>query len=235
MSGIALIASVTVPVLAAVTSSDPKLPVVQPDGDLNPLVSLMPLSARLDYRLSYQNQTGAELNYVAGTLRFRDSEGSLLRTDALDAAGYAERSAFNSAAFINGRSIVDVADVTSESVTDMVTSTDAKTWLVGTGKGANSGNVILLARINQDGRPDSAFDGETQANGIIQTPVAGASRGLALIPGGGLYVSGATVGGLANPLVARFESTGARRLAFGGANSGSRSSSPAWRMHRRWA
>ena len=39
MFGKALIASVTVPVLAAVTSSDPKLPVVQPDGDLNPIVA----------------------------------------------------------------------------------------------------------------------------------------------------------------------------------------------------
>lgn len=221
--GQTLIASVTVPVLAAVTSSDPQVPVVQPDGDLNPIVALMPLSARLDYRLTYQNQTGAELNYLGGTLRFRDSEGSLLRTDALDPAGYAERSAFNSAAFINGRSVIDVVTVTSESVTDMVTSSDAKTWLVGTGKGANSGNVILLARINQDGRPDATFDGETLGNGIVTTPVAGASRGLALIPGGGLYVCGGTVGGLANPLVARFESTGARRLSFGGANSGSRS------------
>lgn len=208
---------------AQVTASHPSLPVTQPDGDLNPIIALMPMSARLDYRLRYENQTGGELNFLGGTLRFRDPNGVLLRSDPLSPAEYAERSAFNAAAFINGRSVIDVANVTSESVTDMVTSVDARTWVVGTGQGTNGVNVILLARINQDGRPDDSFVGEINAKGLIATPVQAASRGIALLKGGGLYVCGGTVGGLANPLVARFEFSGARRLSFGGANNGFRS------------
>lgn len=48
------------------------------------------------------------------------------------------------------------------------------------------------------------------------TPVKGATRGLVVDPGAGIFVSGGTVGGLANPFVARFDTNGVRVLAYGG-------------------
>jgi len=176
----------------------------------------MPLSARLDYRFGFSNQTPGELNFLSGQVRFFDSAGSLSSSAPLSPSEFAARSAFNSSAFINGISLVDLPELTFDRLTDLVTANDGRTWTVGSGRGGDGVSTVVLGRFRQDGRTDSSFDGQNGGNGIVVTPVKGATRGLVVDAGAGIFVSGGTVGGLANPFVARFDTNGVQVLAFGG-------------------
>ncbi len=204
------------PVRAQVSTTHPLIPATQPDGDLNPILTYMPLSARLDYRFGFSNQTPGELNYLSGQVRFFDASGSLSSTAPLTPSEFAARSAFNSSAFINGISLVDLPDLTLDSLSDLATANDGRTWVVGSARDGGNLSTIVLGRFRQDGRPDSSFDGQSGGNGIVVTPVKGVTRGLVVEAGAGIFVSGGTGGGPANPFVARFDSNGVLVLAYGG-------------------
>lgn len=207
-------------------SSHPDIHVAPLDPVINPLITWMPMAARLDYRLQFTNRTGANLNFLTGKVRMYGDDGQLMQTLGLGAEEFSERSAFGDAVFANGRLTVDVPNVTQDSLADMVVDVDGRIWVAGTVRHIDGLSRVALGRFHPDGRLNASFgDG-----GFNVSDLKGAVRGLTLNPGRTrLYVCGGTVGEISRPFVSQHEtptgtltqwwgtdSAGVTRLSVGG-------------------
>ncbi len=201
--------------LAAVSSNLPQLPAIQPDFDLNPIYSTMPLQRRLDYRAMFENKTGGTITFVGGKATFLDAEGQVLRVAPLDAEQFAERAGLSDSAFVNGRGVTDLPNLTADAMADLRVTIDGRIWAVGSGLDATDTPRVVVARFLQDGRPDTSFDGTNNANGLIVTPFAGSPQALVVDDFSRLTLVG-TVPSSGQILVGRFLGNGAADASFNG-------------------
>lgn len=181
-------------------SSHPDIHVAPLDPDINPLISWMPMSARLDYQLQFTNRTGDNLNFLSGKVRLYDDGGQLMQTLGLGVEEFSERSSFGDAVFANGRLTVDVPDVTQDSLADMIVDVNGTIWVAGTVRHPDGLSRVALGRFLPDGRLNGSFNG----TGFKVSELKGAVRGLARNQGKNqLFVCGGTVGELSRPFISR--------------------------------
>jgi hypothetical protein len=205
------LAGIGVAAWGQVSVNHPQVQLVQPDGDLNPIVTWMPMAARLDYRLQFTNNTGAELNYLNGRVRLYDSDDQLTQTLNLKAQKFSERARFGDSTLVNGRVLADLPGVKGDTLNHLITTVDGRTWLLGTARHEDGLSRVALGRFLPDGRWDEAFAGD----GYVATELKGAARGMGFGGGNRMYVYGGTVGEISRPFVARFNLGGTLSLNYG--------------------